>query len=369
MADEQRQQLLSEFINVTGADEERANFFLQAGKWELATALSAFYDEGPNERLSHTDGAQQNSNTQTATTSSSRFATLSSYNKNESSEEDGEEGQAFYAGGSETSGQQILGPNKKKKKDITQSLFDAAKSHGAEVISQEPSDKLKDKDIFKGAGFKLGSNVAPSTKVGVSLVDQPPDLKQTQDVTIKFWKNGFSIDNGVLRDFNDPSNKDFLNSISKGEVPEELRSQVHGGEVHVNMEDHREEEYQKPKETLKAFSGTGHVLGSPVPSIITESSLPPAAAVNSLPSQPVFKVDESKPTTTIQIRLSDGTRLVTKFNTSNTVGDIRNVVRNARPGNRNFRLMTTFPNKTLEQDDVTIEAGKLQNAVIVQRVI
>ena len=40
-----------------------------------------------------------------------RFATVSSLNKDSSDEE---EGQAFYAGGSEHSGQQILGPGKNK---------------------------------------------------------------------------------------------------------------------------------------------------------------------------------------------------------------------------------------------------------------
>lgn len=34
-----------------------------------------------------------------------------------------------------------------------------------------------------------------------------------------------------------------------------------GGEVNLNMEDHREEEYVKPKQSLKAFSGEGHMLG------------------------------------------------------------------------------------------------------------
>ena len=45
----------------------------------------------------------------------------------ESDSED--EGQAFYAGGSETSGQQILGPNRKKTtpNDIVENMFKAAK--------------------------------------------------------------------------------------------------------------------------------------------------------------------------------------------------------------------------------------------------
>ena len=46
-----------------------------------------------------------------------------------------EEGQAFYAGGSETSGQQILGPPKKKDgRDFVKEMFKKAREHGAEAV-------------------------------------------------------------------------------------------------------------------------------------------------------------------------------------------------------------------------------------------
>lgn len=48
----------------------------------------------------------------------SKFATLGSLNRGS---DDEEEGQAFYAGGSEHSGQQVLGPS--KKKDIVADMF------------------------------------------------------------------------------------------------------------------------------------------------------------------------------------------------------------------------------------------------------
>ena len=37
-------------------------------------------------------------------------------------------------------------------------------------------------------------------------------------MVLKLWKNGFSIDDGPLRDFKDPANKEFLDSVSKGFV-------------------------------------------------------------------------------------------------------------------------------------------------------
>jgi len=39
----------------------------------------------------------------------------------------------------------------------------------------------------------------------------------------------------------------------------------------------------------------------------------------------------------------------------------------ARPDARSFVLQTTFPSKELKDDSETIEAAKLQNAVVVQR--
>lgn len=44
-------------------------------------------------------------------------------------------------------------------------------------------------------------------------------------------------------------------------MPRELIQAAKGGEVNLNMEDHRNEDYVKPKVTLKAFTGEGHTLG------------------------------------------------------------------------------------------------------------
>lgn len=400
MADQDNQQKVLEFIGVTGVDEDRAKFYLQSANGELNVALETFYDSAAGDEndqvLQYAENPEDDTNTESSIdlpspiavvpppssgvkvdgTQSSRpkkesnIFSLSSYqqgNPDEQGDSDGDEGQAFYAGGSEHSGQQILGPDKhKKSKNPTGNLFDAAKKHGASVVSGESNEGTsKKRTYFQGAGFTLGSDVEPSQQVSSSL--QPGANAKPQTVIIKFWSNGFSVDTGPLRDFNDPANKSFLDSISKGEVPAELRNLVRNAEVHVNMEDHREEEYVKPKETLKAFSGTGHTLGSPVPNIVSDTSVP---SPNS-PSSPtsVYQVNEAKPSTSIQIRLADGTRLVTKFNHDSTVGDIRNVVRNARPNTGNFNLMTTFPNKVLSDDNTTIADAKLLNAVIVQRMI
>jgi len=45
------------------------------------------------------------------------------------------------------------------------------------------------------------------------------------------------------------------------EVPRELIQQARGGEVNLNLEDHRHEDYVKPRTVVRAFAGEGHRLG------------------------------------------------------------------------------------------------------------
>ena len=35
---------------------------------------------------------------------------------------------------------------------------------------------------------------------------------------LRFWRNGFSVDNGPLRDFHDPENLEFLEDVRRGLV-------------------------------------------------------------------------------------------------------------------------------------------------------
>jgi UBX domain-containing protein 1 len=51
-----------------------------------------------------------------------RFGTIANLQGSDDSSDGDEQGQAFYAGGSEHSGQQILGPSKKKK-DFVSEMF------------------------------------------------------------------------------------------------------------------------------------------------------------------------------------------------------------------------------------------------------
>ncbi|PKU34453.1 ubx hypothetical protein [Limosa lapponica baueri] len=95
--------------------------------------------------------------------------------------------------------------------------------------------------------------------------------KAKVQILLKLWRNGFSLDDGELRSYSDPTNAQFLESVKRGEIPVELQRIVHGGQVNLDMEDHQEQEYVKPRLRFKAFSGEGQKLGR-LGEEVTESS-------------------------------------------------------------------------------------------------
>lgn len=80
-------------------------------------------------------------------------------------------------------------------------------------------------------------------------------------IVLKLWKDGFTINDSEIRTYDEPENREFLSAIKRGEIPAEIRQQVQGAEVRLDMEDHRLEVYVPPKAKVKAFSGKGHMLG------------------------------------------------------------------------------------------------------------
>lgn len=66
-----------------------------------------------------------------------------------------------------------------------------------------------------GLGLHTFDSIQNFLKADLSLSNSNEYFLQV-DCVLKLWKNGFSVDDGPLRDFKDPANKEFLASISKG---------------------------------------------------------------------------------------------------------------------------------------------------------
>ena len=92
-----------------------------------------------------------------------------------------------------------------------------------------------------------------------------------------------------------------------------------------------------------------------------------------------YKFDENKPSTPIQFRFYDGTRLVQKFNLSDTISSLYSFVQLQKPiisndddqsGNEKkyekFDLMKSHPRMILNQKDQTIEQVGLKGGGVIQ---
>uniref|UniRef100_A0A3B4XWI9 NSFL1 cofactor p47 n=1 Tax=Seriola lalandi dorsalis TaxID=1841481 RepID=A0A3B4XWI9_SERLL len=341
-----QEESVREFVAVTDVDEERARFFLESAGWNLQLALASFFEDGADDDIVTLPQPEGGS-------SVSRSA-----------------GPRFFAGGSERSGQQIVGPPKKKSSnEVVEDLFKGAREHGAVPLDRSGRGPGEPSRAFVGGGYRLGA--APEEEsTYVAGERHASNSQQDVHVVLKLWKTGFSLDNGELRNYSDPGNANFLEAIRRGEIPLELRQRSRGGQVNLDMEDHRDEDFSKPKMAFKAFGGEGQKLGSATPElVVAPATSQQDQAANEAQASASVTLDPSQPVTNIQIRLADGGKLVQKFNHTHRVSDVRQFVVAARPAMaaREFVLMTTFPNKELSDESQTLQQANLLNAVIVQR--
>jgi len=237
--------------------------------------------------------------------------------------------------------------HQKKSEDVIDDVMENAQKSGA----VSGSDYKPQMQSFAGGGYRLGTNNTPTNFI-------PSSTKEAK-VKITLWKNGFTVDEGGLRDYNDPSNQSFLNSMKQGIIPPEL--QALGNDVSADLLDSRGTDYIPPPVVLTPFSGSGQKLGS------TTSSIPVSSAQTNNKIVEEIKIDESLPVTSIQIRLQDGTRLIGKFNHSHRIKHIRDFINRTKPIKSNYHLCTAFPQKTLVDENQTIADAGLLNSVVVQK--
>ncbi|KAF9441884.1 ubiquitin-like protein [Macrolepiota fuliginosa MF-IS2] len=198
--------------------------------------------------------------------------------------------------------------------------------------------------------------------------------------TITLWQDGFQIEDGELMHDDDPEHAQILADLIAGNAPISVLNVRPGQPVELRINP-RQQELYRPSAGVRAFRGSGQRLGAPVPDLIPGSStmpgsfsppapaLPPAQVAERASVTTRFEVDQTRPTTSVQVRLADGTRLVCRMNLNHTIGDIRNFINASRPENvaRPYTIGTTFPNRILEDDAATIESAGLVNSVVVQR--
>ena len=273
---------------------------------------------------------------------------------------DGPDPQEWYTGGA-SSGQAVIDPRERPEARLA-AMFDGARAHGAvSGTAEDLNPNAGRSTAFQGRGRTLNSSAEDDD----ASAGAPAEASERDDGVISrvitFWQNGFTVDDGPLRAFDDPANMAFMESIGRGEAPAELAPKTRTQRVNINLVQ-RHEPYSAPK--FKAFGGSGRTLASEPSAAASE---PSSASTKVIADD--WVVDESQPTTSIQIRLRDGSRLVAKFNMSHTVAHIRAFIAKSRPSETApYSLqLSGFPPKTLSDDHAVIGESDLAGAVVIQR--
>ena len=342
---------IADFIGITGSTRPVAIRFLEKAEGDVESAIEAFYNSTDVDNMISTTSQRPRS------TASRRGGGIASLGDLRQRSEDDNDTNEYYVGG-EKSGQMVQGGPPGGGQDVD-ALFEKAREAGAEVgtaadLGGPPSGRGAFQS-FTGRGHTLSG-------ISTDVNEPEPEREQAQLTrTITFYANGiFTVDDGEPREMHSPENATFMISIMNGRCPPELMPDDPQTPININLV-RKEEDYVPPAEPkYRAFEGTAHKLTSDGPQQDVGEDIGGSDTWNG--------PDESKPLTSIQIRLADGTRLVAKFNLCQTVGDIRSFVRVSRPelGNK-FRLSTSFPPKDLVDSSETIESAGLAGSVVMQK--
>ncbi|CAF1366657.1 unnamed protein product [Rotaria sp. Silwood1] len=426
MSSTHKDELINNFIDIAQCSREIAAQYLEAAEWNEQAALDFFLDSGDTQRRDSFPSTEftssipkTNQNIPDKTVSSGTddndldddllqsaledslrikppekspvivpkrinshksiiSSNINTFNNDDNFSDD--EGQAFYAGGSEHSGQQIIGPPKSKdnNKKVT-NVFEAARKQGATEVHDDDytsSSHKKTEKPFAGVGYSLGDDHTPSRTQEQS--SSAATSNQVEDMPIRFYSNGFTVGDGELRKIED--NQEFMDYIKRGEVPPELRNLNKGGrQVQVRLKDHRDEEYKHVAPKFKPFGGSGNTVGisnaeqTPFKSSMVSSgnTTLDSSDEKSLEILAEKRLKSSSSSTTIRLRLPDMSKpICIKIDLNRTLDDIRKfLTENVQSLRSNaFEFMEPPSTKIKREDEKRkISDTKLSNSALVVR--
>ena len=220
-------------------------------------------------------------------------------------------------------------------------------------------DKRKTTDSYTG-GKSSGIAVENPEDEWMNKMKKYHD-KEKFDKTINkcklaIYKNGFILDDGEFRNKNEPANKKFMEEVEKGYIPNEL---VKKGitDLGIEMDDHRDENYEPPKveKKFQAFTGAGKSISS-----VNTQGL-------HVDKNATSNVDRSRPTCKVNIRLFNGEVVSEDFNLNQTLRDVVNFVKR-KSGSNSFSLLDGFPPRPLTDYNKTIQELHLEGSLLTQKI-
>ncbi|KAI9149491.1 UBX domain-containing protein [Paramyrothecium foliicola] len=396
---ERENDALAQFCSMCGTSPEQAAMYLGAHGWDMDAACTAYFQDQEDQA---TQGQAEESTApstddytgprtldgrpapQSSSAATRRqpvqpkrkgVATLgslgsSSHNHDDDDDDDeddhsdGKDRGDLFAGG-EKSGLAVRDPTKEGgPKKIINDILAKAK---ANATRQEPGADAgpSRQSFFRGTGMTLGGEGIESRSIPDPRGTARAANTQPQERVLHLWTDGFSVDDGELRRFDDPANQMDLQMIRSGRAPLHLMNVENDQPVDVRLTQHDTPYTPQPRQ-YRPFAGAGQRLGAPVPGDGNTAASAPAATTQastgaattgSSPAAP--EVDSSQPALTLRIQMPDGTRLPARFNHSHTIGNVYDFVRGASPATstRELILATNFPYK--EHTDTTAVLGEM----------
>ncbi|TIA91799.1 hypothetical protein E3P99_00907 [Wallemia hederae] len=345
---------LDQIIAITGADSGIAQQLLEAANGDVQSALDLFYSEetsGGIQPSPQPSTAQQHSGPTTLSGApaeplpagwgqpkqkpsskgkkSAGIATLGDFNKDDDSddEQDARKRENLYTGG-ERSGLSVQGPSRggpRGPNDIVGDIMKKAAESNEEAGESFTKTSKEQSNAFSGRGNRLGAEDETADANQSASFETDDDWEEVDDEepvnrSLTFWRDGFSIDDGPLMRYDE--HQETLDALNSGRAPLSLLNIRFGQRVNLGVSQRTDEDYVAPPKVFKPFEGTtGQRLGAPVTASIRQTEQP-APAASSAPAEKV-QVDQSKPTTRVQVRLHDGSRNVVTLNTDHTIGHLR----------------------------------------------
>jgi len=192
------------------------------------------------------------------------------------------------------------------------------------------------------------------------------NLPPTDGRRVTLYRNGFTVDDGPLRDLDSPESRRFLAALAEGYVPQELIQDNKSKDVAIELSDKRSEDYvAPPAPSYIPFSGEAMSLGSArsnssgiaviTPEIISASDPP--------------SVDAALPVTTLQVRLMSGKKIRIRVNHSHTVLQLASLLNREEPMSRPFSLSAGFPPQDVTDLGATIAEAGLVGASVTQKTV
>ena len=336
-----KSRLIENLIEITGLAKDQAENLLQQSNWDINIAYQTFQSNGKPKINSHQTKRRESHHSNITT-----FATLNRMNDSES-ESDVEMDDARDETSDSDSDYSQLNNDFHEKHDRKNILI-----NGKPMMMKAncEGNKRTKAHEFIGAGRLLGDETGESDSKGETSTRINNDEVR---VNVTIWMNGFTIGDNALRSYTDIPGSVFMFALSMGKIPAELRKLYPTNKnIVVNIVTKQSEKCPQI-----SFVGDGQMIGTSENVTIENQNRKP------------IEIDENQETTSIQVKLINGSRLLIRVNLFHTISDIYAHIRHVDCANvqGSFILASGHPLVNLVDMNKTVDEAELKNSIIFQK--